>query len=355
MLAFWHKLCFNIALDCEMTEKEGKAVTKKQWGRVLVKTGVFLLIFALLFGLCKHLFVEKTAYGKYRAWKRAENVDILILGNSHADNGLRAQDMSAALSEQTGEDITVFNYAIAGMRMEQMYFFAEEIFKTHMPDLVVMETYAFVELLDENREVLARLAFDAYPLSVNKIRGVNYCVKEDQASYYLPIIKYHTRWKELTLSEMELLWDESRWPVYGSNGIASPGTLEDPGDGWFTQAVPEEEQALTPSEEECFQWFLALLEEKDIPLVLVSLPFKQQMGQDSLEQVKINNYLRNHYVDGDRVQLLDMNRMWAELDFSYDDLYDEGHSSVSGADKVTACLLDYLRARPELFVREGRE
>lgn len=330
-------------------------MTKKQWGRILVKTVVFLLIFGVLFSLCKHLFVEKTAYGKYRAWKKAAEVDLLILGNSHADNGLKAVTMGEELSRELGEDITVFNYSIAGMRMEQMYFFAEEIFKTHTPDLVVLETYAFVELLDENREVLARLAFDAYPLSVNKIRGINYCVKEDQASYYLPIIKYHTRWKELTFSEMELLWDESRWPVCGGDGIAAEDSLADPGDGWFSQPVSDESQALTPSEEECFRWFLELLEEKDIPLVLVSLPFKQQMGQDSQEQVKINNYLKENFVDGDKVKLLDMNRMWEELDFTYADLYDEGHVNRSGSEKVTACLLEYLKNETDLTVlKRGR-
>lgn len=329
-------------------------MTKRQWGAVAVKTGAFLLIFAVLFSFCKDALVEKTAYAKHRAWEAAEDIDVAILGNSHADNGLRAGDMGETLSRELGKDVTVFNYSIAGMRMEQVYFFAKEIFKTHTPDVVILETYAFVELLDENREVLARLAFDVFPLSANKWEAIEYCVKEDRASYYLPIIKYHTRWKDLTASELELLWDKSRWPECGSNGIATEGTLEDPGDGWFQQEVPEEGQALTADEEECLQWFLALLEEKDIPLLMVSLPFKQQMGQDSLEQVKINNYLRENYVDGDKVKLLDMNRMWAELDFGYDDLYDEGHASISGADKMTACLLDYFKKDKALMEAAGR-
>ena len=38
-----------------------------------------------------------------------------------------------------------------------------------------------------------------------------------------------------------------------------------------------------------------------------------------------------------------LNRLWEELDFGYGDLYNEGHVNESGADKVTACLLEYLR------------
>ena len=78
-------------------------------------------------------------------------------------------------------------------------------------------------------------------------------------------------------------------------------------------------------------------------LLFVSVPFKAQMGISSIEQVKINNYLRKHYVNGSTVRMLDMNRCWEELDFGYGDLYNAGHVNSYGADKVTACLLAYLR------------
>lgn len=67
------------------------------------------------------------------------------------------------------------------------------------------------------------------------------------------------------------------------------------------------------------------------------------MGLDSIEQIKINNYLRETYVNGDTVRLLDMNQMWQELNFNYDDLFNEGHVNAKGADKVTACLVKYLK------------
>lgn len=331
-------------------------MTKKEWAGVLIKTAVFLLIGVLLFQLCARVLMEKSAYPQYRSWRDQENVDILILGNSHAANGLRAADMTETLSEAAGGTVDVFNYSVAGMRMEQMYFFAKELLKTRTPDLIVLETYAFCPLADEHREILARMAFDVFPLSANKIEGIRYCVLEDRSSYYIPFIKYHTRWKELTARDLQLLVDPELWPERGSNGIVQETALEDPGDGWFSQTPPEELQAITPSEAECFERLLDLLEEKDIPLVLVSLPFRRQMGVDSIQQIKVNNYLREHYVDGDAVQLLDMNRMWDELDFDYADLFDEGHANAAGADKVTACLLDYLEANCALsaMARKGR-
>lgn len=328
-------------------------MTKREWAKVLGKTAVFLLIGALLFGLCENVLLEKSSYRKYQAWKRLEDVDVVVLGNSHADNGLRAETMSRALSDAAGGEVRVFNYAIFGMRMEQMYFFAKEIFKTHVPDMVVVETYAFCPLADEHRDILARRAFDVFPLSANKVEAIDYCVGENQADYLIPFLSYHTRWKELNKEDFSLLFDNALWPEYGSEGVGSEERCPDPGDGWFSQTPPEETRALTPSEEECLERFLDLLEENGVELVFVSLPFKQQMGLDSMEAIKINNYLREHYVNGGTVKLLDMNRMWTELDFTYDDLLDEGHVNRGGADKVTACLLDYLKANCDLAALRG--
>lgn len=39
---------------------------------------VFLLIGALLFGAVQTVLLEKSSYPKYRAWKAAEDVDVLI-------------------------------------------------------------------------------------------------------------------------------------------------------------------------------------------------------------------------------------------------------------------------------------
>lgn len=304
---------------------------------------VFLLIGIVLFGLIQSVFVEKNSYDKYRAWKNLDDVDILILGNSHADCGLRAGDMSTDLC---AEELSVFNYAIFGMRIEQMYYFTKEVLKTHVPDLIIIETYAFCPLADEDREILARRAFDVFPLNQNKFEAVNYCMPGADASFYIPFIKYHSRWKELSPYDFQVLYDDSLWETCGSNGSYVEEICADPEDGWFQQELPaiHETRALTPSEKDSLDRLLKLTEENNIRLLFVSIPFKTQMGLDSIEQIKINNYLQANYVNDGHIQLLDMNRLWQELDFDYDDLMDEGHVNRQGADKVTAYLTEYLKA-----------
>lgn len=306
---------------------------------------LFLLVGALLFNVIQTVLVEKSSYPKYRAWKAADDIDILVLGNSHADNAIRAAEMSLVLSESSGQEVSVFNYAVYGMRMEQMYYFVKEIFKTHVPDLIILETYAFCPLADEDREILARRAFDVFPLSKNKIEAVNDCVLDERESFYIPFLKYHSRWESLTAYDVRVLYDDSLWPSYGSSGTYTEETMENPEDGWFRQTVPppEDMREITPSEKECLEKLLLLLDENHVQLLFVSVPYKIQMGINSIDQIRINHYLQENYVDENTVRMLDMNCLWEELDFDYCDLSDNGHVNGSGSSKVTACLLDYLR------------
>ena len=327
---------------------------KKRRRIAVLKVVIFVLIGVLLFELAHVVLLEKSSYSKYRNWKRIEDVDILITGNSHADVGLDPIQLEESLSQAYGTDIIAFNYAIFGMRMEQLYFFVKEALKTHVPDMLILETYALCPLLDSERDVLARRAFDMLPLSRNKIEAINYCVNEDRWSYYIPLIKYHSRWKQLNREDITLPVDARLSNDAGrTQGAAAPDACPDPGDGWFSQDLSrlEATRAITPTEAECLENLLALLAEKDIPLVFVSVPFKIQIGLDSVEMVKINNYLREHYVDDARVFMLDMNRMWSELDIDYTDLFNEGHLNASGANKATNCLADYLAANPQILAR----
>ncbi len=313
-------------------------------GKYLCKAVIFLLIGVIMFHTLQNIVVEKSSYGKYRNWKEQENVDILILGNSHADGGISPVQMEEEFYLSCDEKISIFNYALFGMRMEQMYFFVKELLKTQTPKLILLETYAFCPLADEHREILARRAFDVLPLSRNKVEAINYCVLEDRWSYYIPFMKYHTRWKEISVEDVSILYDRSLWEMAGKYGSRSDGLCPDPGDGWFEQEAPstDEIREITSTEKECLEKMLLLLREKEVQLLFVSVPYKEQMGLNSMEMMKINNYLRENYVDDNKIRLLDMNRMWRKLEFNYDDLSNEGHVNKRGALKVTNCLSKYL-------------
>ena len=325
----------------------------------IVKMIVFLLLnLVIFFVLLQPLFLWKYSYGKWKNYNEQEKIDILILGNSHANRGIGPNRMVEDFRKTYEEDILVFSYPVDGTHIEQLYFLAYELLKIHTPNLIVLETHTLSPMDEGRRETLAWRTFGILPLNKNKIEAIKYCVFDNHWSYYIPFIKYHTRWKELSKEDFAIFSNTKDWFQEGLTTVADsyPDKIcSDPGDNWFTQDTSgiNELRELTPSGKECLENLLVLLEEKEVSVIFVSVPYKEQTGLSSIEQIKINNYLKKYYVNNNTVQILDMNRMWKELGFSYGDLYDEGHVNGYGAEKATNCLLQYLKTNYDIdFIKK---
>ena len=320
----------------------------------ILKAVLFVLIGLVLFRCISLVFVEKSSFAKYKNYKAQDRVDLLILGSSHSDVGINAGLLRDTVA-QAGYQINAFNYSIYGMRIEQMYFFLREILKDQDPSLIIIDTYSFLPIAEEHREILARRAFDVFPFSMNKLEAIQYLIPEDRWSFYVPFIKYHSRWKELSDRDFTMQYDPAAWSGAGILGNGSTEAMEDT-DGYFETDTSRITgvRPINATEKECFEKILSLAEEKDIRILLTTVPFKEQLGMDSLRLIEINNYLRNEYVDGGGLRLLDMNLLWKELDFGYGDLLNEGHCNAGGAAKVTACLAEYIIDNYDLAELGGR-
>lgn len=182
-------------------------------------------------------------------------------------------------------------------------------------------------------------------MSISKIEAIDLVIpEEDRASYYLPLIKHHSRWQDLEESYFTKLYDKERRGSPGRTDTNnSTETCSDPGDDYFSQdtGMVRETTELTSTEKVALEKLLSLIHDEGISLAFISIPYKQQMNLDSMQQIKINNALVAEFL-GDQIPLLDMNRMWGELDFDYADLKNEGHVNKRGAEKVTAEVIDFI-------------
>ncbi len=315
---------------------------QKEIRSFILRAALFLLIGAALMYVLHVTFLEKTSYGRYRNYLAQEDVDVLILGSSHSANALSPTQMEKLCREQ-GRDLNIFNYSIYGMRIEQMYYFFLEALKKHTPKILILETFAFVPLDDESRDILARRAFDMLPLSRNKIRAIRACAPQGgHWSYYFPFLMYHSRWKELSEKDFKMPWFKSQWDTAGKKGVSRKDRMEQEDDYFHQPLDLNTPQEINSSQKAYLEKLLQIAEEKGIKVVMTCVPFKEQLGMDARELAKINLYLENTYADGEQVHLLDMNRMWDELDFDYGDLYNEGHCNRYGAKKASAALAEYL-------------
>lgn len=300
-----------------------------------------MLLFCFLFSFASNLFLLKDGnWMKYQNYQSLgeSTIDIIYMGSSHSEAGIIPTIIDGAI------DVKSFNYSVTGMRIEQGVFRLRDILKTQTPKLIVLDTFSFTPVEEENREVLTRWAFDCLPLSKNKIDAVNHVIKENREAYYVPFLKYHTRWKEISARDLQLLGDKSLYETVGFGGATTIEKMEEK-DSYFSEFTYNLNSFLpiNTSQKQCFEEFLEVAKNKNIKILLTTVPYKTQLGMSSQELTGINNFLEQNYVDQDMVKMLDMNRCYKKLDFGYADLFNEGHVNKAGAEKVSKFLADYIQ------------
>lgn len=300
-----------------------------------------MLLFFVLFSFSNALLLLKDGN-----WMRYQNyqslvpntIDIIYMGSSHSEVGI----VPAIIDESV--NVKSFNYSVTGMRIEQGVFRLRDMLKTQTPKLIVLDTFSFTPVEEENREVLTRWAFDSLPLSKNKVEAVNHVIKENREAYYVPFLKYHTRWKEISARDLQLLRDQSLYETVGFGGTTAIEKMEEE-DFYFLEFMydPNYTVPINSSQKQCFEEFLEIAKKKNIKILLITVPYKVQLGMSSQELTGINNFLEQNYVDQNTVKMLDMNKYYRELDFGYSDLFNEGHVNRSGAKKVSEFLAYYIQ------------
>lgn len=126
-------------------------------------------------------------------------MDVVFLGSSHGVTSFLPQE----LYDQYG--ITSYNLGCEQQGMVTSYYWLREALRYQSPKAVVLECYfCFPYMVDEplnTEESYTRKAFDFMRWSPVKAEAVKTICeidsKQDVWSYYLPNIRYHTRWKNL--------------------------------------------------------------------------------------------------------------------------------------------------------------
>lgn len=239
---------------------------------------LFLLLLAGLIAWLNTLFVSKYMYDKtepqtatYKGFYQMEkdSVDLLILGTSHGASGFNPQDFYDAAH------VRAYNLSSSAQPVWLSYYWLQEALKYQKPSAVIFEcNYLFSTF---NNEGANRKALDEMKIGKVKYDAVQTAValspndNESALSYFLPYIRYHTRWKDL-----------NEWDFTGGK-TETPSALKG---FWFYYSVsgyqdfvPLSDQtdstAVAAFEEPSFSYFkkiVALCRENGIQLILVKTP-----------------------------------------------------------------------------------
>lgn len=352
---------------------QSKPLTKT----AVIKTAVFSLLIIIITCYVTKLVVPKFLL-ENSSWpststftqfyEMEENtVDVLFVGSSC----MSTAGIPQYLYDKNG--IVSYNLASPEQTLITSYYWLEEALRFQSPSVVFLDNqmlFTFYENEPLNfKEPGQRKDFDYMKWSKVKMTAVHDICSLDSSqselSYYLPIVRYHDRWKEL--GKPDFTYTPSKLygfaPLYGSlheegepdfvplenTNVAaidfsnstnitnvSISTTDETASKTVVATATSDETIL-PLMQEYMDKIVALCKEKNIRLVLVTTvaPIQTQARHDLTAQYAAANNLT--YLDFNTKELYEATQM----DY-FTDCYDTHHMTISGGEKISDYLANFV-------------
>ena len=294
----------------------------------LIKTVAFTAILILLLGCANFVLRNKNEANlvyPYR-YEKKNSLDIVFVGSSHVMCGV----YPALLESEFG--IKSYDFTSSALVLPQSYYQVIEALRTQTPKVLVVDVSGAVyEDTKVGTREYVHVQLDNMPWSLNKVNAINDLIqKEDRAEYYLPLIKFHSRWKELTSNDFKPITGDTRG-AYISDGVLELDSAP--------AIVPRDYTVpMSHTAETYLRKILDYCKKKDVKVVLLNTP-TVSTGREQ------GNYNAVYGIAEEYgVEYYNMMYDLDEMGFDFlTDMRDEYHCNRSGGEKVTRLLAARLQ------------
>lgn len=359
--------------------KSDKLMSTKN--RYFIRVICFFLIGILLFSTVQIVFLPKRypyikSYdaGKLTGFYKEEknSIDVLICSTSHASKGVLPME----IYEKYG--IKSYNLSTSIQPIEATYYLLCEALKTQHPKIFILDVSNLY--ISSVRSEYWWFVLDEMHIGKNKLALLREYKKnviesnETSRELLFPLVRYHTRWKELNKLDFNALFGNKHY--YGKGGqintslSAAEITVEEMNsiadellqstektenifdDGKFEEKCEEDILCGIDIPEKNIEWLIkikSLCDENNIQLLAIKVPiiYLPQNNYSAWIEEKYQNTraLCNEY-NIDYYDLL----YDTDIDINWDkDTSDKGlHINLSGAQKISDDLGRYLKEHYEL-------
>ncbi len=223
--------------------------------------------------------------------------------------------------------ITSFLRGSAQQLIWQSYYLMEETLKYEKPKVMVFNVLSMKYDKPQN-EAYNRMSLDGMRLSSSKLGAIKASMTEEEtfASYIFPLLRYHSRWSELSGEDFKYLFHRDQ---KSHNGYLMRADIKPMG------KIPDPKKlASYQFSDICYEYLdkmVKLCKENGIALVLMKAPtyyphWYDEWDQQMVDYAEKNDLLYLNFLD--TVEEIG-------LDFSQD-TYDAGlHLNVTGAEKLS--------------------
>jgi hypothetical protein len=166
---------------------------------------VFILVLNLATMLLQPKYMTDLVEGSFTSqyYKEAGGHDVVFIGDCEVYSNFSPME----LYRQAG--ITAYVRGNSQQLIWQSYYMMKEMFRYESPKVVVWNVNA-MRYSEPISEAYNRLAMDKMRWSMDKVNMIlaSMTAEEDFASYVFPILRYHSRFDELTAEDIEYLFRE---------------------------------------------------------------------------------------------------------------------------------------------------
>ena len=315
--------------------------------KIILPCVAILLVSVILLGLLQALVMPKymtvSREGALIAEYYRENTshDVLFIGDCEVYESFTPP----TLWEEYG--ISSYIRGSAQQLAWHSYYLLEETLKYETPKAVVYNVLA-LKYGEPQDEAYNRLTLDGMKFSATKLKAVNASMTEDEtlASYLFPILRFHSRWKELGKDDFTYLFRRDR---VSHNGYLMQTAVR----GGVANITPSPlaDYTLPETSMEYLDKMRALCAEKGVELILIKAPTNdwKYYWYDEWETQIVE------YASANGLAYYNFIPLAEEIGIDWQtDTYDVGvHLNVFGAEKLTSYFGDILAERHGLTDRRG--
>ena len=304
--------------------------------KVILIIVVFVLVFAFLNRLVMPKYATDLVEGSFTKEYYAEEKDheVIFIG----DCEVYANISPMVMYENYG--ITAYVRGNSQQLIWQSYYLLKETLKYEIPKVVVFNVNS-MRYSEPVSEPYNRLMLDEMPLSKEKIELIKASMTEEEniLSYIFPILRYHSRFSELTKEDFTYLFKDKKITHNGfliNQNVKPVGTLP------IDKKLPTYE--FKDIDYEYLDKIYELCQDNNIELVLMKAPSVYPYWYPEYES-QIVEYASSH-----NIAYYNFINVASEIGIDYNtDTYDGGlHLNLDGATKLSTYFGKILKENYDL-------
>ena len=301
--------------------------SKKKWIKITTALLIAIAGLFLLQRLLEPKYVDGVVEGAFVAEYYREprkDFDVVFVGDCEVYENFSP----VALWEDYG--INSYIRGSAEQYIWQSYYMLEDTLRYEKPKAVVFNVQS-LQFNESQSEAYNRMTLEGMKWSPVKVKAIQASMKEDESfiEYVFPILRYHTRWSELSGTDVKYMFQTKQ---VSHNGYYMRVDVKPAKDVPTGRALSD--YSFGDNAWKYLDMMTELCEKEGIELLLIKAPSLYPYWYDEYE-AQVEDYAAAH-----NLRYINFLELTDEIGIDYDtDTYDAGlHMNLSGAEKLSGYI-----------------